>query len=124
MPSKHTYLRTHRLAGKSLDFDLGAEERKLQDRAMSVQNGRAAKTLVKEGRLRITLVAMRKGTALGAHAVEGDVSLQVLRGAFAITTNDREIRARKGSVVTLQAGVQHDARALRDATILITASMR
>jgi quercetin dioxygenase-like cupin family protein len=124
MPSRHTYLRTHRLAGKILEFDLGAEERKLQEQAASAKSGRAAKTLVKEGRLRITLVAMRKGAALGAHAVEGDVSLQVLRGAFAMRTKDQHFRARKGSLIALQAGVQHDAQATRDATILITASMR
>jgi quercetin dioxygenase-like cupin family protein len=124
MPGEHTYLRTHKLSGTMLEYDVAAEEAKLQQQAASSKAGRAAKTLVKEGRLRVTLVAVRQGIALGAHSVEGDVSLQVLRGAFEVKTDEGSVRAAKGALLVLQAGVEHDARALRDGSILITASMR
>lgn len=125
MPAKkHSYLRTHKLAGKVLQLDTAAEEAKLREQAATSKSGRAAKTLVKEGRLRVTLIALRKGTALGAHAVAGDVTIEVRRGAVEIGMDGKSIRAAKGDLVALQARVRHDARALRDSTILITAAMR
>ncbi|MEX0786952.1 MAG: LuxR family transcriptional regulator [Dehalococcoidia bacterium] len=125
MPAKkHSYLRTHKLAGAVLQLDASAEEAKLREQAARSKSGRAAKTLVKEGRLRVTLVALRKGTALGAHAVAGDVTIEVRRGAIEIGMDKTSVRASKGDLIALRARVRHDARALRDSTILITASMR
>ena len=123
-PAAHTYLRTRKLAGVALTFDLAKEDATLRAQAAAAKSGRAAKTLVKEGRLRVTLIALRKGTALGAHAVQGDVTIQVLRGALELRIDDRPLRAARGAAVALQAGVRHDARATRDAAILITAAMR
>lgn len=125
MPQKkHTYLKTHRLASKVIGFDTSAEEAPLRAQAAQANSGRAAKTMVKEGRLRVTLVALRGGTAFGAHQVEGDVTLHVLRGQFEVRTKEGTVQASKGSVIALQAGVPHEARAVRDSTVLITASMR
>jgi len=117
-------MRTHKLAGSVLQADLAAEEAALREKAATASSGRAAKTLVKEGRVRVTLVAMRKGTHLGAHGVEGDVTIQVVRGALEIGTSETRIRASKNDLVALRARLRHDARALSDTTILITASMR
>jgi quercetin dioxygenase-like cupin family protein len=121
---KHTYLRTHRLAGAILTFDLRAESAALQQRAAAARTGRAAKTLVKEGRLRATLIALRRGTVLGAHGVEGEVLLHVLRGTFEVQTKDTAAVARAGGVIALHAGLRHDAHALRDSVVLITTAMR
>jgi quercetin dioxygenase-like cupin family protein len=120
----HTYLRTHKLAGSLLQFDIAREDAELQRKAADAKTGRAAKTLVKEGRIRMTLIALRKGASLGAHQVEGDVSVHVLRGAFELRTESERTRASKGSAVVIQAGVQHDAVATRDTGILLTACMR
>lgn len=122
--SGHRYLRSHRLAGDVLSFSIALEDAVLRERAASAKSGRAAKTLVKEGRMRVTLVALRKDTALGGHAVQGEVTIQVLRGAVHIGFDDRDVRATKGSVIALQAGVAHDVWAVRDAALLITNAMR
>ena len=123
-PRKHTYLKTHRIAGNTLSIDTASEEAGLREQAAKANTGRAAKTLVKQGQLRVTLVALRKGSVLSAHRVEGDVTIQVLRGQFEILTQDGAIRAAKGNIVALRAGVSHEAHAVRDSTILITTSMR
>ena len=120
----HTYTRTHKLAGKLLRFDTAAEEAKLAKQAAAAKAGRAAKTFVKEGRLRVTLMALRKGTVLSAHTVPAEVSIGVVRGAVEVHTEDGAVRANKGSLIVLQAGVTHDVRALRDSSLLITTSMR
>ena len=42
----------------------------------------------------------------------------------AVRFDDGDFRVTKGDVVALQAGVPHDVRAVRDASLLITNSMR
>jgi quercetin dioxygenase-like cupin family protein len=120
----HTYLRTHRLAGRVIVFDTATEEAKIRQQAAASKTGRAAKTLVKEGQLRVTLIGLRKGSALGAHQVEGELSIHVLRGALGIRGGGSDLRVPKGGIAVMHAGVRHDARALRDTVILLTTSMR
>jgi quercetin dioxygenase-like cupin family protein len=122
--TRHTYLRTHRLSGNILSLDTAAEELGLREQAARSKAGRAAKTLVKEGKLRVTLVVLQKGAVLGAHRVEGDVTLHVIRGQFEVQAADATIRAGKGNIIALGAGVAHQARAVQDATVIVTASMR
>lgn len=49
---------------------LAAEDDSLRQFAEESKTGRAGKTLVKDGPLRITLVALKKGTELPSHHVE------------------------------------------------------
>ncbi len=124
---KHTYLRTHKLAGRVLVFDTATEALKVREQSASSKQGRGAKTLVKEGRLRVTLLGLRKGRqgqVLGVHQVEGELSIHVLRGALEIRTSEGAVRVAKGGLAVLHAGVRHDARALLDTTVLLTTSMR
>lgn len=117
-----TYARTHRLSGKKLQFLLKAEDDALRERAASASSGRAAKTLVKEGRLRATLVALKKGTQLKQHEVEGPVSIQCLRGNVAINAGGDATELTTGGLLVLDRKVPHDAVALRDSAILVTMS--
>ena len=68
---KSAVRRVRRLAGKRLTFMLGAEDDTLREFAEDSKTGRAAKTLVKDGPLRITLVALKKGTVLPPHHAPG-----------------------------------------------------
>lgn len=118
-----SYLRTHRLRGKVLTFLLGGEESGLQERAASSKSGRAAKTLVKEGPIRITLVALTKGTALQSHEVAGPLSIQSLRGCLRVTTEGGDADVPPGGLVALESGLAHAATAVDDCTLLITVAM-
>lgn len=82
--TKHTYVRTHSIGGKVLTFDLKSNHADLMERARTAEAGRTAKTLVKEGPLRITLVALKQGVTLQEHQVAGAVSIQALRGRVAV----------------------------------------
>lgn len=106
-----------------LTFLLGGESSELQERAASSNAGRAAKTLVREGPIRITLVALRKGTALQPHQVTGPVSIQSLRGCLRVTAEGGDVDVPPGGLVALDTGVAHAARALDDCTLLITVAM-
>lgn len=117
-----TYARSHRLSGKKLQFLLKAEEETLRERAAAAGSGRAAKTLVKEGRLRATLMAVKRGTLIKQHQVEGPVSIQCLRGNVAIDAGGDETELTAGGLLVLDKKVPHDLKAMRDSTVLITLS--
>jgi quercetin dioxygenase-like cupin family protein len=119
----HAYLRTHRISGDVLRFQLPFEESRLQEQASSSDGGRAGKTLVKQGSLRITQLALQKGVRLPWHEVGGAVSVQILRGRLQMVTSDGKMDLVPGALVAVDAGVQHSAVAMSDCVMLITISM-
>jgi quercetin dioxygenase-like cupin family protein len=128
MTGKHTYLRTHTISGAALSFSLSGEDAALRDKAAGAPSGRAAKTLVKDGSLRVTLAALRKGATLQRHQVEGAVSIHVLRGRARIAVGGPSTPAHTEDVglaqlLVLQEGAPHTAEALSDCTLLITFAM-
>lgn len=121
---KSAVLRTRRLSGNMLRWLLGAEDDTLREFAQSSKTGRAGKTLVKQGPLRITLVALRKGTILPSHQVAGPISIQTIRGCLRVTTDRGETDVLAGGLMVLGPGVAHTAKAHDDCAILITFAMR
>jgi quercetin dioxygenase-like cupin family protein len=120
---KSSVLRTRRLSGKLLTFLLGAEDDTLRELAESSKTGRAAKTLIKQGPLRITLVAMRKGTALPSHQVAGPISIQTIRGCLRVATEKGNVDLPAGGLISLGSAVAHKTKAHDDCAILITFAM-
>jgi|SRR5687767_4575389 len=120
---KSSVLRTRRLSGKVLTFMIGAEDDTLREFAEDSKTGRAGKTLVKEGSLRITLVALKKGTVLPSHQVAGPVSIQTIRGCLRLTTEKGNLDVTAGTLIALGPGVVHTAKAHEDCAILITFAM-
>jgi quercetin dioxygenase-like cupin family protein len=120
---KSAVLRTRRLSGKVLTFLLPAEDDTLREFADGSKTGRAAKTLVKEGSLRITFVALKKGTVLPSHQVAGPVSIHSIRGCLRLTTATGVVDVVAGTLVVLGPGVSHAAKAHTDCAILLTFAM-
>jgi len=116
------YLRTHRITGRRLAFLLRAEEEAQLEKAKEGKSGRTAKTLVKDGPLRITLVGLRKGAEMKEHTVEGPASFQCLRGNLRFQLGEEEVELAANSLLVLDGGVPHNVAALRDSTFLITIS--
>jgi quercetin dioxygenase-like cupin family protein len=112
--------RTRRLSGSLLTFLLAAEDETLHELEEFSESGRAAKTLVKQGAMRITLVALRKGTMLESHEVKGPVSIQTIRGCLRLGTDRGNIDIPPSGLISLGPGVVHTAEALDDCSILIT----
>ena len=115
--------RTRRLSGRMLAFLLGAEDDTLREFAKASKSGRAAKTLIKQGPLRITLIALTRGTVLPSHQVAGPVSIQTVRGSLEVAAGKRKVEVPEGSLLALAPSVAHTAKALRDCTMLITVVM-
>jgi quercetin dioxygenase-like cupin family protein len=121
--TKHTYVRTHAIRGNVLTFDLKSTHADLMERARTTKAGRAARTLVKEGPLRITLVALKQGVSLQEHQVAGAVSIQALRGRVAVEADGARSDLRAGQLLVLDADVRHRATGMTDCAILVTMSM-
>lgn len=115
--------RTRRLAGRMLTFLLQAEDDTLREFAAASKSGRAAKTLVKQGAQRITLVALKHGAALPAHQVAAAVSVQTLRGCVRVGIESEAMELPAGSLVAFGPGVAHTATAVGDSSLLITVAM-
>ncbi len=118
----HEHLRTHQLQADAPAFALGEEMDLLRQEAAS-SNGRAAKTLVKEGPLRVILLAMVKGALLRDHHVAGPLTLQVIQGSVRIATSKGSTELALLDLVALDANVVHNAEALEDAALLLTIAM-
>jgi quercetin dioxygenase-like cupin family protein len=116
-------LQRRQLAANVLVFTLGTEDSVLQERAASAHEGRAAKTLVEQGSLRITLIAMTRDTVLQPHQAAGPISIQTVRGTLRVTTDDGDIDLAPGDLATLGPGIRHTAQALEDCAFLLTISM-
>jgi quercetin dioxygenase-like cupin family protein len=122
--NEHVYLRTHRIRGRLLRYQLPTEQAALLSRATSSAAGRAGKTLAKEGSLRITQLALRKGKRLPSHQVAGAASVQVLQGRLRMRTASGDIDLAAGALAVLDARVAHSALAVTDCAILITMAMQ
>jgi quercetin dioxygenase-like cupin family protein len=120
---KSAVARTRRLSARTLAFLIRAEDDTLREFAEDSKTGRAGKTLVKEGPMRITLVALKKGTVLPSHQVAGPVSIQSIRGCLRLTTDRGDMDLNAGTLIALGAGVAHTAKAHTDCGILITFAM-
>ena len=120
---KSSVLRARRLSGKVLSFMLDAEADTLAEFADDSKTGRAGKTLVKEGSLRITLVALKKGTVLPSHQVAGPVSIQTIRGCLRLTTDTGDMDLPARMLIALGPRVAHTAKAHTDCAILLTFAM-
>ena len=114
------YARTHELQGDVLPYVLSVEIEAIQEHARAAKDGRAGKTLVKEGPLTVTLVALQMGVQLEEHQVSGPALIQGLHGVARITTASGEVEVGPGTLVALDQGVAHAVQAVQDCTLLIT----
>jgi quercetin dioxygenase-like cupin family protein len=100
----------HRLTRDELTLDTGLLE----------AHGRTARTLVKEGPLRLTLMALAKDGVLPEHRTDGPVSIQVLQGDVVFTALASEYPLATGDVLVFAAGVAHAARSAGGCVFLLT----
>ena len=96
------------------------QDERMIDQALLAKHGRSARTLVKEGPLRLTLMAIGAGGNLPAHRTEGPVTIHVLEGAVTFEANGQTYPLVPGDVLVLAAGVEHAARSATGTLFLLT----
>jgi quercetin dioxygenase-like cupin family protein len=90
------------------------------DPALLGEHGRTARTLVKEGALRLTLMGLASGGSLPEHATTGPVSIHVQHGDVTFTALNAEYPLTAGDVLVFAAGVRHAAHSRSGCVFLLT----
>jgi quercetin dioxygenase-like cupin family protein len=110
----------HRLlAGDVLAFDL-SEEIQLVRGELAAGHARIARTLVKEGPLRLTLVGLSPGGAMHEHEAGGPVTIHVLDGELELKAGGETRSYRAGAVIALDQRVRHAVSSSIGALFLLT----
>lgn len=100
----------HRLSRDELTLDVN----------LLAERGRTARTLVKEGPLRLTLMALGRDGVLPEHRTDGPVSIQVLQGEVVFDALGASYPLVTGDVLVFAANVPHAARSQPGCVFLLT----
>jgi quercetin dioxygenase-like cupin family protein len=92
----------------------------LIDQALVAQHGRSARTLVKEGALRVTVIALAANGVLPVHSAAGPISIQLLQGDVTFDIAGREYPLQPSDLLVVASGVEHAARSTAGGTFLLT----
>ncbi|HXD48468.1 MAG TPA: cupin domain-containing protein [Gemmatimonadaceae bacterium] len=109
----------HPITGRSLSFVL-ADEMKLLSDELQRMPARVGRTLVKDGRLRVTLVGVKAGQGLPEHVAEGPVTIHVLEGAMDVEAVGKQWPLAAGGLLALDGGVTHSVLSRDGAIFLLT----
>lgn len=109
------------LSGQALHFRLD-EGRRAEwiDEELLAKSGRSARTLVKEGPLRVTMVALGNGGSLASHRAEGPITVHVLSGRIRFQVGEEEWALEPGDLLSLGAGVEHAVDSETGGVFLLT----
>jgi quercetin dioxygenase-like cupin family protein len=118
--SGHEYLRVHQISGDALILDIEQEATSILEAARAADAGHAAKTLVKEGQLRVVILGFTPGSDLHEHRAGGPVSIQVLEGAVEVTAQGRPELVNAGKSLILASDIPHSVTAKDYSVLLLT----
>lgn len=109
----------HAVSGPALTFSLAEEMTSLKSELRTAP-ARAAKTLIKEGPVTVTLIGVNAGGSLHAHKADGPITVQVLEGEveFAIGETTRALPA--GTLLALDGGITHAVHSAHGGMFLLT----
>lgn len=90
------------------------------DQELLARHGRTARTLVKDGPLRLTLIALASGGNMPTHRADGPVTIHLLEGDVVFDVQGQEYPLVPGEVLVLASGVQHGLRSSGGCVLLLT----
>ena len=109
----------HQVSGPALAFSLDDEIETVR-RELAGTAGRVARTLVKDGPMRVTLVGVSAGGSLKPHKADGPISVQVLEGAIEMQVEGQAVPLERGALFVLERGVTHAVRSTSGGFFLLT----
>ena len=96
------------------------EDEMLVDRGLVEAHGRSARTLVKEGPLRLTLIALAAQGTLPPHSTSGPIMIQLLDGDIVVEAAGKEYPLAMQEVLVIASRVEHSARSTEGGSFLLT----
>jgi quercetin dioxygenase-like cupin family protein len=111
------------LSGDVLIFRLDDERERTADPETLQNHGRSARTLLKDGPLRVMLVVLAPGGELAEHGAEGPITLHPLEGTIRFTAAGRTHVVSAGELLSARAGVRHSVSTETGAAFLLTIAL-
>ena len=111
------------LSGDVLVLDLSTETDETRDETLLGRNGRNARTLLKSGPLRVTLIVLAPGGAIAEHHAEGPITIQPLEGQLRFRAEGRDHDIGPDTLLSAGPGVRHEVTSEGGATFLLTVSL-
>ena len=103
-------------------FRLAEENRNLRGR-LRRDSGPTARTLVKNGPLRATLVSLQAGGTVQEHQASGPITIHVLSGSLAFRIGEETHALTAGDLLSLGAGIRHSVDTEAGADFLVTIAL-
>lgn len=112
------------LAGDILHFHLSGDGgAQLVDADLLARAGRSARTLVKDGPLRVTLVALAAGGELTEHRADGPITVHVVSGRVRFVIDQEAWSLESGDLLSVPAGVSHSVESEEGGQFLLTVAL-
>jgi len=111
------------LSGDVLVYDLGEERERAEDPAHLKPGGRSARTLIKNGPLRVTLVGIAAGGSVPEHVAEGPITVQPVRGCIRFTVPGRHYDLEPGQILAAGPGIRHSVSSDQGGAFLLTVAL-
>jgi quercetin dioxygenase-like cupin family protein len=111
------------ITSDALHVRLGAELEAIEQGGPTAPGTRHARTIVKTGALRVTLVVLGTGGVIDTHRAEWPVSVHVLRGSVMVRAAGETFLVGTDELLAIRDGVEHDVTAMGDAAFLLTVAM-
>ena len=96
------------------------QDERILDADLLARHGRTARTIVKEGPLRLTVMGLAPGGTMPSHRTDAQVTIHVLEGEVSFSAQGREYPLTTGDVLVLAPGVEHDAKSKKGGVFLLT----
>lgn len=109
----------HPVSGPELTFSLSDEIAMLRAELRNAPE-RAAKTLIKEGRVTVTLIGVNPGGALHPHKAGGPITVHVLEGEVEFTVGETTRTLAMGTLFALDGGITHSVHSTHGGIFLLT----
>ncbi len=108
------------LSGDPLRFRLEEERERMVRTGIDLEQGRTARTLVKDGPLRVTLIVLGPGGELREHSAPGPITVHALEGRLRFTTGGDDHDLVPGDLLALGADVAHSVASEEGGAFLLT----
>jgi quercetin dioxygenase-like cupin family protein len=108
------------LSGDALLFHLPDESERTGSSGGIEEHGKAAKTLAKDGPLRVTLVVLAPEGTMEDHHSAGPVTIHALRGDIRVSTEEGRHELTAGDLLVLGAEVRHGVASTGGGAFLLT----
>jgi hypothetical protein len=107
------------LSGPSLRFDLAAELALLHDEPNWKANGHNARSLLKQGNLRLVLLTLRAGKHVHDHPTSEPLAIQPLSGSVRVHIPNEAAEIGPQQLMSVAQDVAYGIEALEDSALLI-----